>query len=175
MRLAEFAVRSGAPAADLLPQRLATRPVPDAAAAFSGRARMFGLEGQHMRWTLNGRTYSHDHVADDEIVHFGESEVWLFENRGGMGMMGAQPHPMHVHGVQFRVISRSLPRTAAAYWQRLRDGFVDDGWKDTVLVLPGEQVRVQVRFDGYPGLYLYHCHNLEHEDMGMMRNFRIDA
>ena len=46
-------------------------------------------------------------------------------------------------------------------------------WKDTVLVLPGETVRVQVTFTRHPGLYLYHCHILEHEDMGMMRNFRV--
>jgi FtsP/CotA-like multicopper oxidase with cupredoxin domain len=42
-----------------------------------------------------------------------------------------------------------------------------------VLVLPGETVRVQLTFSTYPGRYLYHCHVLEHEDMGMMRNFRI--
>ena len=44
-----------------------------------------------------------------------------------------------------------------------------------MLVLPGETVRVQVTFSKHPGLYLYHCHILEHEDMGMMRNFRINA
>ncbi len=42
-----------------------------------------------------------------------------------------------------------------------------------MLVLPGETVRVQVTFTSHPGLYLYHCHILEHEDMGMMRNFRV--
>ena len=55
----------------------------------------------------------------------------------------------------------------------LREGIVDDGWRDTVLVLPGETVRVQVTFTKHAGLYLYHCHILEHEDMGMMRNFRV--
>ena len=128
-----------------------------------------------MDWTINGRSYQHEAVADDEIVRFGAEEVWAFENLGGMGMMGAQPHPMHVHGVQFRVLDRSMSSSAAAYWQRLREGFVDDGWKDTVLVLPGERVRVAMRFDAHPGLFLYHCHNLEHEDMGMMRSFRIAA
>ena len=52
-------------------------------------------------------------------------------------------------------------------------GIVDAGWRGTVLVLPGETVRVQVEFTKHPGLYLYHCHILEHEDMGMMRNFRV--
>ena len=41
--------------------------------------------------------------------------------------------------------------------------------------LPGETVRIQVTFSRFPGLYLYHCHILEHEDMGMMRNFRIST
>jgi FtsP/CotA-like multicopper oxidase with cupredoxin domain len=77
--------------------------------------------------------------------------------------------------VQFRVLERQMSTPAASYWQRLREGLVDEGFKDTVLVLPGERVRVQVRFDAHAGLFLYHCHNLEHEDMGMMRSFRIDA
>ncbi len=175
MRLATFVVRGSAPGADRLPERLADLPPLDAATAFSGRARVFRLEGAHMRWTLNGRSYQHDEVASDEVVRFGSTEMWAFENLGGMGMMGAQPHPMHVHGVQFRVLDRSMPASAASYWRRLREGLVDDGWKDTVLVLPDERVRVLMRFDAHPGLFLYHCHNLEHEDMGMMRSFRIEA
>jgi FtsP/CotA-like multicopper oxidase with cupredoxin domain len=42
-----------------------------------------------------------------------------------------------------------------------------------VLVMPGERVRIAVRFDGYRGRYLLHCHNLEHEDSGMMRYFEV--
>jgi FtsP/CotA-like multicopper oxidase with cupredoxin domain len=175
MDLASFIVRGGAAGADRLPERLAALPPLDAAAAFSGRERVFRLEGAHMRWTINGRTYQHDEVAEEEIVRLGNTEVWAFENLGGMGMMGAQPHPMHVHGVQFRVLERRMSTPAASYWQRLREGLVDEGFKDTVLVLPGERVRVMVRFEAHAGLFLYHCHNLEHEDMGMMRSFRIDA
>ena len=78
-------------------------------------------------------------------------------------------HPLHLHGAQFRVLRRSGGRSDNS----LRDGLVDAGWMDTVLVLPGESVRIQVTFSRHPGLYLYHCHILEHEDMGMMRNFRI--
>jgi len=175
MHLASFIVRGNSAGADRLPERLAVLPPLDAAAAFSGRERVFRLEGAHMRWTINGRTYRHDEVAEDEIVRLGSTEVWAFENLGGMGMMGAQPHPMHVHGVQFRVLERRMSTPAASYWQRLREGLVDDGFKDTVLVLPGERLRVMVRFEAHAGLFLYHCHNLEHEDMGMMRSFRIDA
>ncbi|MFN7985183.1 MAG: multicopper oxidase domain-containing protein [Vicinamibacterales bacterium] len=83
----------------------------------------------------------------------------------GMGMA----HPMHMHGRQFRVLSRSGADTNA-----LRSGIHDQGWTDTVVVLPGETVRVQVTFSDYAGLFLYHCHILEHEDMGMMRTSAFD-
>ncbi|MDO8969389.1 MAG: multicopper oxidase domain-containing protein, partial [Saprospiraceae bacterium] len=56
-------------------------------------------------------------------------------------------------------------------WNSVREGFVDEGWKDTVLVMPGESVKLLLRFD-LPDLFLFHCHNLEHEDLGMMRNYR---
>ncbi|HLK38289.1 MAG TPA: multicopper oxidase domain-containing protein [Polyangiaceae bacterium] len=81
-------------------------------------------------------------------------------------MMGRLPHPFHVHGVQFQVVRREGVRHA---------GYVDAGWKDTVLVLPGEKATVLMRFLDYTGVFLYHCHNLEHEDAGMMRNFSIEA
>ncbi|MCA9910675.1 MAG: multicopper oxidase domain-containing protein, partial [Anaerolineae bacterium] len=48
------------------------------------------------------------------------------------------------------------------------------GWKDTVLLMPGERVRLLMRFSGDAGLYVFHCHNLEHEDLGLMRNYRIE-
>ena len=57
--------------------------------------------------------------------------------------------------------------------QVVAQGFVDGGWQDTVLVLPGETVRIKIPFTHHPGLYLYPCHILEHEDTGMMRNFRV--
>jgi len=107
-------------------------------------------------------------VAADETVEAGSTHVWEFVNQpNGMGMEMA--HPIHLHGRQFRVLDRTGGRTINA----LREGIVDDGWRDTVLVLPGETVRVQVTFTNHAGLYLYHCHILEHEDMGMMRNFRV--
>ena len=55
----------------------------------------------------------------------------------------------------------------------LRAGMLDNGFKDTVLVLPGERVRILATFDAYRGVFLYHCHNLVHEDMGMMRNYSV--
>ena len=67
----------------------------------------------------------------------------------------------------------ALDHAGAAFKVRHIGGFVDEGWRDTVLVMPGESVQVLAQFTE-PGTFLYHCHNLEHEDMGMMRNFKIE-
>lgn len=128
---------------------------------------------QHMTFGLNGRVFELDGVASDEHVKLGTLEAWEFDNEGtaatraGRGMMGmaSMPHPFHVHGGQFQVVRREGVR---------HSGYVDEGWKDTVLVMPGEKATILMRFLDYSGLYLYHCHNLEHEDAGMMRNFAID-
>lgn len=134
--------------------------------------------GRGMIWTLNGRTFEMDEVSPQEVVKLNDLELWEFENTSGsgMGMMGgmALPHPMHLHGLQFQVIDRIISPSEEDSWKTLKDGFVDVGWHDTVLVYPGELVRILVKFKDFAGLYLYHCHNLEHEDMGMMRNYRVD-
>ncbi|MBD3610409.1 MAG: multicopper oxidase domain-containing protein, partial [Gammaproteobacteria bacterium] len=84
-----------------------------------------------------------------------------------------KPHPMHIHGVEFQVIERSVLPELQSLWERVREGYVDSGWKDTVLIMPGERVKLLIRFNQYKGMFLYHCHNLEHEDLGMMRNYRV--
>lgn len=125
----------------------------------------FYLTMRHMQWSINGRVFGMEEVADDEIVQLGSKEIWEFINSGSGMMHGMNmPHPIHLHGKQFRVIERSGV---------MHEGYVDEGWKDTVLLMPGERIRILVDFDDYPGLFLYHCHNLEHEDMGMMRNYFV--
>lgn len=125
------------------------------------------LAFRQMRGFMNGREFEMAAVAEDEHLPVGRPTVWTFAN-DGMGM--PMPHPMHIHGVRFRILERS-GRTAPA---DLREGLVDAGFKDTFLVFPGERVRVHVVPTG-PGLFMYHCHNLEHEDGGMMRNCLFDA
>ena len=164
-----------------LPSRLSTierHRVEDA--VNRNNPRSFALAMQGMIHTINDRLFEMDSIARDEVVQLGELEVWEFINRGGsgmgMGMMNLElPHPMHIHGVQFQVIGRQVARGYESAYQELSAGFVDDGWKDTVLVMPGEKVQVLVRFENYAGTYLYHCHNLEHEDAGMMRNYKIEG
>jgi FtsP/CotA-like multicopper oxidase with cupredoxin domain len=143
--------------------------------------RRIALSMGHMTWRINGRTFQMDEVADDETARLNTLEVWEIVNeagrRGGMGMMGgmAMAHPFHVHGVQFQVIERQVAPEYVSTWESVRSGFVDEGWKDTVLVMPGETVKLLLRFEKYPGRFMYHCHNLEHEDRGMMRNYQIRA
>ena len=148
-----------------LPARLAEMP-PVAAPRDSTR-REFAVTLGHMRWGINGRTFEMEEVAPYERVRFGDTEVWEFTNRTPMM---AIPHPMHIHGVQFLMLERLGTPSGL---EGLRAGFLDEGVKDTVLVLPGERVRVLLSFNAFRGLFLYHCHNLVHEDMGMMRNFLV--
>jgi spore coat protein A len=69
-------------------------------------------------------------------------------------------HPIHLHLVHFQVLSRGSGGP----------GPYDHGWKDTIDLRPAEEAAIIARFDGYAGRYVFHCHNLEHEDMAMMGN-----
>ncbi len=165
-----------------LPERLSTivRYQP-AEAINAGNPRTFTLGMQRMTWTLNGRTFEMTGVANDEIVKLNTLEMWEFVNPGGgggRGMMGggmAMVHPMHVHDLQFQVVERQIQSGFRQAWETVSGGYVDEGWKDVVLLMPGERVKVALKFEDFTGLYLYHCHNLEHEDQGLMRNYRVEA
>ena len=133
--------------------------------------------GHGMTWLINGKTFDMNDVSSDEIVRLGDVELWEFSNQrsSGMGMGMQLPHPMHIHGLQFQILERQVDSAAQAAWSSVSGGYVDAGWHDTVLVMPGERVKILLKFEDFVGIYLYHCHNLEHEDMGMMRNYRVDA
>lgn len=160
-----------------LPARLSTVERYRLTDAANGRQpRSFGLSMRMMQWLLNDRVFEMEGVAENEVVQLGALEAWEFVNELNpsemMERMG-MAHPMHIHGVQFQVAQRDLlvPELKAGF-DSVREGYVDEGWKDTVVVMPGERVRVLMKFT-HPGLFVYHCHNLEHEDMGMMRNYRV--
>ncbi len=92
----------------------------------------------------------------------------------GMGGMMAMAHPIHLHGQQFQIVSRSIDSSRESDYETVNQGFINSGLKDTVLVMPGETVRIIKPFQDYKGLFMFHCHNLEHEDMGMMREFLVE-
>jgi FtsP/CotA-like multicopper oxidase with cupredoxin domain len=118
------------------------------------RTRTFSFDGMSK---INGLEYGMSRV--DFQVPFGDVERWRFTTSGNA------PHPVHVHGASFQVVSRTGGRNRLFPWE--------DGWKDTVLLEDRETVDILVRFDAYRGVYLMHCHKLEHEDMGMMTNFEV--
>lgn len=95
---------------------------------------------------------------------------------GGMGggMMDlSMAHPIHLHGQSFEIASRSITGDTTAY-DTVKDGFINSGLKDTVLIMPMERIKIIKPFQDFKGLFLYHCHNLEHEDMGMMREYLVE-
>jgi blue copper oxidase len=124
-----------------------------------------------MRFLINGRSFRMDEILFD--VKRGEVEIWNISNPA-LGM----PHPMHLHGFSFQVLERLNSPSQISALARFGNGKTvsDLGWKDTVLVWPGESVRIAIDFShDEPGdqTYLFHCHNLEHEDAGMMINYRV--
>ena len=133
--------------------------------------RVFRLSFRMMQWFLNDAQFEMEAVRANEIFKAGSLHVLEFTNTGS-GMM-QMPHPIHLHGGQFQVEKRFPGAGSMEMTTSLHEGFMDEGWKDTVLILPGERVRLLMQFPRFKGLFLYHCHTLEHEDMGMMRNYRL--
>lgn len=108
-----------------------------------------------MAFLINGQPYSGDRI--DTTVKLNTVEDWELVNTGVMD------HPFHIHGNAFQVISRNgIPESLLA-------------WRDTVLVKRGETVRIRIPFRDFAGKTVYHCHVLDHEDLGMMGNLAIEA
>jgi FtsP/CotA-like multicopper oxidase with cupredoxin domain len=98
-----------------------------------------------------------DSVTEDPLV--GDTEIWELHN------FTEDAHPIHVHLVMFQVLGRGPDGTASPEpWEM--------GWKDTVIAYPEEITRIKARFD-IAGLYVWHCHIVEHEDNEMMRPYRV--
>lgn len=112
-----------------------------------------GRMGTGHGWLIDGKPF--DPARADVTTSLGAVEVWR--------LIADVHHPIHLHLVGFQVLSR------AGRPPELHDG----GLKDTVALRPGEAVEIITRFDGYRGRFLFHCHNAEHEDMGMMANLEI--
>jgi hypothetical protein len=129
--------------------------------------RPFVLSMAHMMtWMINGRVFEMEGVAEDEKVNVNETIAWEWINNSPI------PHPMHIHNVEFQVLQRITSSVTSGY-STINQGLIDSGWKDTVSVWPGERVRIAMRFGPHTGMYMYHCHILEHEDMTMMRNLMV--
>lgn len=113
------------------------------------------------RLTINGRKMDMERI--DVTIPLGSTEIWELRNTSASMMQ--LPHSMHLHDVQFRILDRNGQPPAP----------VESGRKDTVLLWPNDKVRIISKFDDYTGVYMYHCHMLEHEDDGMMGQFEVVA
>ena len=109
--------------------------------------------GMRMSFTINGRTFDHNRV--DVRAKLGTIEDWEFVNATGMD------HPMHIHTNPFQVLDAS--------------GTPMPAWKDVVNVRANSRVRVRSRFADYTGPSVFHCHILDHEDLGMMATLQLNA
>jgi FtsP/CotA-like multicopper oxidase with cupredoxin domain len=108
-----------------------------------------------VQWQIANRGFDPNRV--DVSPRLGTTELWQWHNPSN------RVHPMHLHGMLFRVVERS-------------SGVIHPGersWKDTVGVLPGETVTVQPWFTPYTGRYVFHCHSLEHGDKAMMLQLEV--
>ncbi|WP_433469758.1 multicopper oxidase family protein [Spirillospora sp. CA-128828] len=121
------------------------------------RVREFSFRAGRMRgghgWLIGGLPF--DPARSDVTVRLGDVEVWR--------MVADVHHPVHLHLAGFRVLSRRGGPPSPH----------DAGLKDTISLRPAESAEIITRFEGYRGRYLFHCHNAEHEDMGMMANLEV--
>ncbi len=130
--------------------------------------------GNPLKWTDNSGTSlpaavtradgSKVMVNVTENPTVGDTEIWEMYN------FTTDAHPMHLHLVRFEVLGRKMmdgtpsPHGNPQPWE--------SGFKDTVIAYPGEITRVKATFD-IPGLYVWHCHIVEHEDNEMMRPYVV--
>jgi spore coat protein A len=134
---------------------------------------MFDKTGQTLGVRINSKGYD-DPIS--ETVKLGSIEKWRFINTTD------DSHPIHLHMVQFQIVERQGYDPVALRNKEIKllgkprkPPANETGWKDTAVVNPGEILTIVVRFDGYTGRYVYHCHMLEHEDNDMMRPYKVVA
>lgn len=117
------------------------------------------LAGMGKGVTINNKKFDANRI--DFTQKQNETEVWEIENI--KDHMGGMNHPFHIHGTQFQIISidgKEPPENLS-------------GLKDTISLKPGQKAKIAVKFTK-KGVYMFHCHILEHEDNGMMGQIRVD-
>ena len=131
------------------------RPLERLEPAAAAATRDFSLGMDGMTWVINGKAFDPNRI--DAAPRLGTTEIWRFRNETGM------PHPVHLHLNMFQVLDQDGTPVSPD----------DTGWKDTVMVPGNASIRVVTRFTDYAGRYVFHCHNLEHEDNAMMAQMQV--
>ncbi len=118
--------------------------------------RHFKFERSHGAWVINGDLFDENRISATPKID--EPEIWILEAGGGW------VHPVHIHLSDFSIVSRDGVAPAP----------LERGRRDTVVIGAGfgRQVKLLLSF-GLPGRYVFHCHNIEHEDMRMMAQFEV--
>jgi FtsP/CotA-like multicopper oxidase with cupredoxin domain len=147
-RVMRFDVGAAVPDPSHIPDRVVR---PFAGPVVATRTLHFRRQGDS--WAINGRLF--DPAVPIASPRLGTTELWR--------LTSDFHHPVHVHLGHFEVVSRGLGGP----------GPFDRGARDTIDLRPAEEVGARVRFDDYPGRYVLHCHNLEHEDMAMMATIQV--
>jgi spore coat protein A len=146
-----------------IPEQLIERPTIRNDLAIRHREFVFtrgDSQNREVHWSINGEQFDPDHAVADASL--GAIEVWRLANHSFRETHDVV-HPVHLHLVNFQILQRNggppLPH--------------EIGWKDTVALHVGDDVIVGIPMAGFRGRYLFHCHNLEHEDRGMMARFDV--
>jgi spore coat protein A, manganese oxidase len=130
------------------------------------------MDGKPVSMLMNGSRW---HSPITENPRHGSVEIWQFVN------LTTDTHPIHLHQVRFQVLDRR-PIFVPAYLSSQKMSFRapalapkahEAGWKDTVRVESRGVTRIIVRFDGYAGRFVWHCHTLEHAANEMMRPYEV--
>ena len=137
-------------------------PTPTTIFPFGPKAAVLGINGSSPTPTI---TLWSDPIQTNPLYDTAGNppiETWEFWNHT------VDAHPIHVHEVKFKVLNREAfdPATGLSGAVRPPEA-TEAGWKDTVIALPGDVTRIAATFD-LPGLYVWHCHIVEHEDNEMM-------
>ena len=154
------------------------RPVPRISEASAVRTRTLTLDeyddrsGKTILMLLN-KTYWHQPITEKPVID--TTEIWNLVN------LTDEVHPIHLHLVRFQILidvssslsSINVPSKLRYLGPATPPDPNEMGWKDTVRTQPHAVTRIIIRFEGYKGRYVWHCHNLEHEDKEMMRPYEV--
>ncbi|ORX99874.1 Cupredoxin [Clohesyomyces aquaticus] len=142
-----------------VPSPLRTVPFPPSKA---GVDRTFRFERSNGEWQVNGVTFADVKNRILAKPPRGAVEVWDLVNGGG-----GWSHPVHIHLIDMQIVSRTGSRPVLPYEK--------EALKDVVLLGTSETVRVIARYAPWDGVYMFHCHNLIHEDHDMMAAFNVSS
>jgi spore coat protein A len=165
-------------AAGVLPSALRSVPkIPESAAVNTRMLTLVEVDDLVQRPVTMLLNNTHWNMPVTENPVLDSTEIWSLINTTD------DSHPIHLHLVRFQILDRRS-FDVANYWATGKLKFFgppippepsEAGWKDTVRADPAMVTRIIIRFEGYPGRYVWHCHILEHEDNEMMRPYDVIA